>query len=120
MSKKKIMVADDDPSIVEALQYMLEDNGYEVETTTDGQTVQDMKEEIPDVLLLDIWMSGMDGAEICRSLKKQTRTKSIPVIMISANRDTEQIAKESGADDFIVKPFEMKELLTKVKKYAHQ
>ena len=116
--KKKIMVADDDPAILEALTMMLEDAGYEVITTVDGETIYKMEKEFPDLLLLDIWMSGMDGRDICRHLKKQELTKDIPIIMISANKDTEQMAKESGADDFITKPFEMKKLLSLVESHV--
>jgi DNA-binding response OmpR family regulator len=116
-NKKKILVADDDPAILDALQIMLEEIGYDVETTTNGRTVQAMKEHLPDLLLLDIWMSGMDGRDICIYLKKHKNTRQIPIIMISANKDAKMIAKEAGADDFIEKPFEMDELLGKVEKY---
>jgi len=117
MSKKTIMIADNDPGIVDVLTLMLEDAGYEVETTDDGQTVKDIKEHLPDLILLDIWMAGFDGREICKYLKSQKLTKHIPLIMISANKDTEEIAKEAGADTFIAKPFEMNELLAMVDKY---
>jgi len=118
MSKKTIMIADDDPGIVEVLTLMLEDAGYEVETTDDGQTVREVKEHLPDLILLDIWMAGFDGRDICKYLKSQKLTKHIPLIIISANKDTEGIAKEAGADDFIAKPFEMKELLAMVEKHV--
>jgi DNA-binding response OmpR family regulator len=117
MNKKKIMIAEDDTGIIEAMQIMLEDAGYVVTTTIDGQTVREMEKELPDVLLLDIWMSGTSGRDICKQLKTQDLTKHIPIIMCSANRDTEQIAREAGADDFLAKPFEMKDLLAKVKKH---
>lgn len=118
---KKIMIADDDTGILEAMQMMLEDAGYEVMATPDGKTVHDMQdglEELPDVLLLDIWMSGMDGTDICRHLKSQNRTKHIPIILCSANKDTRKLAKACGANDFLAKPFEMNDLLGKVKRYA--
>ncbi|GCE21319.1 hypothetical protein KDK_51190 [Dictyobacter kobayashii] len=98
---------------------ILEDAGYEVLTTRDGQTVQDMKEDLPDLLLLDIWMSGMDGAVICQYLKSQHSTKHIPIILCSANKDTQKLARSSGADDFIAKPFEMMDLVNKVEKYIN-
>ena len=117
--RRRIMIADDDPGILDALTIMLEDGGYEVETTTNGSTVQNMKEELPDLLLLDIWMSGWDGREACKYLKSQELTKHIPIIVVSANRDVEQIAREAGADDFLAKPFQMDDLLAIVAKYAH-
>lgn len=118
MGKKKIMIAEDDTGILEAMQLMLEDAGYEVTTTVDGRTVQDMKDDLPDVLLLDIWMSGMDGTGICQHLKSQNSTKHMPIILCSANKDTQKLAKGCGADDFIAKPFEMVDFLSKVKKYT--
>jgi DNA-binding response OmpR family regulator len=112
--QKKIMIADDDPGIVDAVEMLLEFEGYEVTSTVDGSTVLDMKHELPDLLLLDIWMSGEDGREICKKLKTTPITKDIPVIMISASRDIKQSAMDSGADDFLAKPFEMAELLKKI------
>lgn len=115
---KKILVADDDPSILEALQMLLEDEGYNVETSNNGASLIKAREEYPDLILLDIWMSGMDGRDICRQLKNNDITKNIPVILVSANKDTEQIAKDAGADGFIAKPFEMEDLLAKVKEHV--
>jgi DNA-binding response OmpR family regulator len=113
--RHKILVVDDDPGIVDMLSIMLVDAGYQAEIATDTTTVEKLKTNLPDLILLDIWMSGIDGGEICKQLKKQEETKNIPIIMISANKDTELIANKSGANDFIVKPFEMNVLLTKVK-----
>ncbi|MDQ3008252.1 MAG: response regulator [bacterium] len=118
-SKKKILVADDDSGILEVISLMLEDAGYDVETTVNGETEVMVEKYLPDLILLDIWMSGMDGRKICKSLKGQKLTKHIPIIMISANKDTENIAKESGANDFIAKPFEMQDLLNKVDKHLN-
>lgn len=108
------MIADDDPGIVDAVEMLLEFEGYEVTSTVDGTTVLDMKEELPDLLLLDIWMSGEDGRDICKKLKEGKLTKDIPVIMISASRDVRDSAIAAGADDFLAKPFEMDELLQKI------
>lgn len=116
---KTILVADDDPAIVDALQLMLETVGYEVKTTVDGNKVKELRSEFPDLLLLDIWMSGQDGRDICKYLKGKSETQHIPIIMISANKDTAKIAKEVGADDFVAKPFEMDELLHKVAKHIN-
>ncbi|MES2266568.1 MAG: response regulator transcription factor [Bacteroidota bacterium] len=113
---KKIMIADDDPGIVDAVEMILEFEGYDVTTTVDGATVLDMKEQLPDLLLLDIWMSGEDGRDICRQLKSEPLTKNIPVLMISASREIAPSALAAGADDFLAKPFEMDELLKKIEK----
>jgi DNA-binding response OmpR family regulator len=114
MKQKKIMIADDDPGIVDAVEMLLEFEGYQVTSTVDGSTVLDMKDELPDLLLLDIWMSGEDGRDICKKLKSINATKNIPVIMISASRDIKESAMAAGADDFLAKPFEMDELLKKI------
>ncbi len=113
------MVADDDPGIVDAICMMLDFEGYEVSSTVNGATVVDMKDEFPDLLVLDIWMSGQDGREICRHLKKDGSTKNIPVLMISASKDIQQSALDSGADDFLAKPFEMDDLLQKIDTLLH-
>jgi len=117
-NKKKVLVADDEPSILEVVTLILEDAGYEVETTVGVDTEKHIRKYRPDLILLDIWMSGMDGRTICKDLKAQKTTMHIPIVMISANKDTEKIAKEAGADDFIAKPFELKHLLSMVKKYT--
>jgi DNA-binding response OmpR family regulator len=114
MKQKRIMIADDDPGIVDAVEMLLEFEGYQVTSTVDGSTVLDMKDELPDLLLLDIWMSGEDGRDICKKLKSLSATKNIPVIMISASRDIKESALAAGADDFLAKPFEMDELLRKI------
>ena len=82
-TKKKIMVADDDAGIVDALKILLEEFDFEVDTTMNGNTVHDVKDEMPDLILLDLWMSGMDGRDICRHLKSQEGTKHIPIIIVS-------------------------------------
>ncbi len=116
---KKILVADDDPGIVDVMQIVLEDGGYSVITTMNGKNVMKLcaQSPAPDLIFLDIWMSGMDGKIICRELKSDPATKHIPVIIFSANRDTREIAAECGAEDFILKPFEIKDLLVMAEKY---
>ena len=116
---KKIIIADDDPAIVESVQYILEEAGFKVETTLDGNRVQKMADSNPDLLILDIWMSGSDGRQICRSLKSQDKTKDIPVILFSANNETEKLSRQAGADDFLAKPFEITELLEKVENHIN-
>lgn len=117
---KKIMIADDDPGIVDAIEMLLEFEGYKVTATRDGAAVLGMEEELPDLLLLDIWMSGEDGRDICKRFKEGELTKNIPVIMISASRDVRESAIIAGADDFLAKPFEMDELLKKVAHFTQK
>lgn len=117
-NKKMIMIAEDDPGIVDAMKLMLEIDGYDVLTTADGQTLLKMKDNLPDLILLDIWMSGSDGLEICKTLKKQNQTKNIPIVIVSARHDALRDVQLAGADDFLAKPFEMDELLSMVLKHT--
>jgi DNA-binding response OmpR family regulator len=115
--KKKILIADDDHAILDAISLLLKEVGYDVKTTMDGKTIHDFNDYQPDLLLLDIWMTGWDGRDICKELKSGEKTKNTPIIMISANKDTARIAKEAGADDFISKPFELNILLAKIARH---
>ncbi len=116
-SKKKILIADDDPGILDVLTLFLEDVGYEVETIDDGAAICDFPNGYPDLLLLDIWLSGWSGRDICLSLKSQEETKHLPIILISANNETERIAREAGADDFLAKPFDLDDVVKKVERF---
>jgi DNA-binding response OmpR family regulator len=114
---KRILVADDDPGIGDMLREMLEEAGYDVEIQADGHALQQMAEPFPDLLFLDIRLSGTDGQSICHSLKSQEATHALPIILLSAHKDTRQIARDAGADDYLAKPFEMDDLLALVAKY---
>lgn len=111
---KKIMIADDDTGIIDAVAMMLEFEGYSVYSTVNGATVLEMENNYPDLLLLDVQMPGLDGRDICRTLKQKENTRNIPVILISASTNLEKSAKDAGADDFLEKPFNMHDLLDKV------
>lgn len=112
----KILVADDDTAILEAIKLILESEGYDVSVTVDGSTIYKMERDYPDLLVLDIWMSGVNGTDICKYLKKNSKTKNIPVVMISANRDALEMARKAGADDFVAKPFDVDDLLEHVER----
>lgn len=116
---KKILVIDDDGGILEAFEAMLTSVGYEVEISTDPDSLQKRtKNMLPDLLLLDVLLSGRDGREICKQLKSQPETKELPIIMISAHPGAGTTIKDAGADDFLPKPFEMDDLLKKIAKYT--
>jgi CheY-like chemotaxis protein len=114
---KKILVVDDDEAIGDVLRLMLEDAGYEVEVQIDGHAVRHMQQPFPALLLLDIRLSGIDGQMICWQLKHQEATRHIPIIILSAHKEMQRIAKDAGANAFLSKPFEMNELLTLVASY---
>jgi DNA-binding response OmpR family regulator len=115
--KKKILVVDDDDGILDAFQAMLESVGYTVAVCSDGECVnQFVEDDPPDLILLDVLLSGRDGREVCQELKKNEQTKAIPVIMVSAHPRVKQSTLDAGADDFLEKPFEMEELLAVVRR----
>lgn len=106
---KKIIFADDDPTIQDVMQLILEDS-YQVTTYNEGEPLLGNDYEVPDLFLLDRQLPGMDGLDICRYLKKQRATKDIPVIIISASPHITTLAQSAGADDVIEKPFLIQEL----------
>lgn len=111
----KITLADDDPGILDAVGMMLEMEGYLVSATLRGHTILNFPDQLPDIYVLDIWMSGSDGRDLCKTLKNTDKTKNIPVILISASNDLQKSAELAGADDFLAKPFEIDALLEKIK-----
>ena len=111
---KQVLIADDDPGIVDAIEMMLDFYGYDVKSTYNGADVLLLKDNFPDILLLDIWMSGCDGRDICKELKSRNETRDIPVLMISASREVRQSALDAGANDFLAKPFDMDELIRRI------
>ncbi len=121
MGKKyRILIADDEEDIKTVMSMVLESEGYEILTAYDGLDALDKAQnELPDLILLDIMMPMFDGIEVCKKLKSDWKTKDIPIIMVSAAAEDVSMkkAKEAGADDYIIKPFEPEVLLQKVKKY---
>jgi DNA-binding response OmpR family regulator len=117
---KRIMIVDDERDLVETLTYRLEASGYTVLTAHDGEEgLEKAREEKPDLILLDVMMPKMDGYHVCRLLKFDEELKDIPIIMLTA-RGQEQDRKtgtDSGANDYVTKPFESSDLLKKIKEY---
>lgn len=116
-SQKKILIVDDEPDILEFLQIIFEEAGFLVTTTEKGDYLEKLNNgRLPDLVLLDMLLSGKDGREIVKQLKSQERTKHIPVIMFSAHPSAEKTARAAGADDFVEKPFDIEMLLEKVQR----
>lgn len=112
---EKILVVDDEISLQETVAYNLKKQGYEVQTTGDGTEALDLAREIkPDLIILDVMLPGLDGFEICRILRKEMST---PVLMLTARDDEidRVVGLEVGADDYMAKPFSMRELIARVK-----
>lgn len=119
--KKTVLVVDDDPSIVEVIHIILEDEGYQVlEVKHDQDIEQVIAETQPDLILLDIWIWGKDGRDIAQFVRNTKQLAETPIIMISAKNDLSDIAQTSGADEFLSKPFDIDELTTKVSKLMPQ
>jgi DNA-binding response OmpR family regulator len=114
----RILAVDDDKDILEVLQYILEDSGYEVDTLSDGHFLFDkIKEHTPDLILLDIMLGNMDGRELCKDVKANNETHDIPVILISASHAiTGPFHKNGAPDDFIAKPFDIKTLIDSIER----
>lgn len=113
---EKILVVEDEISLQETLAYNLKKQGYEVETTGDGlEALRLAREGKPDLILLDIMLPGMDGFEVCRTLRQEKT--NIPVLMLTARDDEVDrvVGLEVGADDYLTKPFSMRELIARVK-----
>ena len=116
-SGSRILVVDDTPQNVRLLEAILIPRGYAVATASSGQQALDrVAEQLPDIVLLDIMMPGMDGHEVCRRLRADPATALLPVVMVTASGDQNKVkALESGADDFIPKPVNQTELLARVR-----
>ena len=111
---------DDDEAIVDALSLVLIEEGYEVVAVPKAEkAVAQAKQFLPQVVLLDLLMSGYDGRDICKLLKQDETTKRIPIIMISAHPAAQKEALEAGANDFLAKPFEVADLLAKVREWTN-
>ena|SRR5260221_4819815 len=115
---KKILIVDDDKDILEPLAIILESYGYVVQAITKGKLVSTRVTLFhPDIILLDILMSGSDGRTICKKLKSDKNTQNIRIIMMSAHPYADRDSKDAGADDFLAKPFETQELLGMLNKH---
>jgi DNA-binding response OmpR family regulator len=113
-----ILVIEDEKDIVEAIEYNLKKEGFKVSHAYDGPTgLKAAKDKLPDLILLDLMLPDISGLDVCKSLKKETRTAGIPIIILTA-KGTESdkiVGLEMGADDYITKPFSMRELITRIR-----
>lgn len=113
---KQILIVDDDPDILDAISLTLEDQGYNISISEKGETAENLlrADSLPDLLILDVLLSGKDGRDITRKLKENDLTRKMPVVMISAHPSAHVTALEAGADVFLPKPFEIDDLLDTV------
>lgn len=112
---EKVLVVEDEPILLETLEYNLSRQGYEVRTAADGLVaLEAARRERPDAIVLDIMLPGLDGLEVCRILRREM---NVPILMLTARADEvdKVVGLEVGADDYLTKPFSMRELLARVK-----
>jgi len=112
--KKKILIVDDEPEIVEVLRRFLERKGYEVLIAMDGEiALQRTKQDLPDLLILDLNLPKLSGEQVCREIRANELTKKIPIVMLTGkSSDADKvIGRVIGADRYLTKPFEIDSLL---------
>ena len=120
MNPKKILLVDDEVDLVETLRFPLEMEGYHVLVSYNGEdALNQARKETPDLILLDLMLPKLDGYKVCRLLKFDERYKHIPILMLTAKTQEKDkvLGLETGADEYITKPFEMDYLMEKVKEY---
>jgi two-component system, OmpR family, alkaline phosphatase synthesis response regulator PhoP len=118
MARAHIFVVDDEPDILELVHYNLTQHGYDVSCSLSGEEgLVQMRSRPPDLLLLDVMLPGMDGLEVCKALKQNSRTADLPIIMLTARSEEADIVAglELGADDYLTKPFSTRVLLARIK-----
>ncbi|PWR21924.1 phosphate regulon transcriptional regulator PhoB [Zavarzinia compransoris] len=116
--KPSILIVEDEPALVDLLRYNLEANGFEVRATMDGdEALMMVDERLPDLILLDWMLPSVSGIEICRQLRRKTATRQVPIILLTARTEESDRIRglESGADDYVTKPFSPSELLARVR-----
>ena len=116
--RKKILIVDDELVTLLPLKRSLESEGYIVIEACDGyEAIKKSKSEMPELIILDLMMPGMDGIEVCSQLKKDSLTEKIPIIMLTARDEVSDKVKglEMGADDYVTKPFHLNELIARIR-----
>ncbi|MXY98829.1 MAG: response regulator [Gemmatimonadetes bacterium] len=116
--RQTILVVDDEPDIVEIIQYNLEKSGFDVIVAADGSAaLEKARDETPDLIVLDLMLPGLEGTDVCRILKQDERTRSIPILMLTAKSEEIDriIGLELGADDYVVKPFSPREIALRIR-----
>ncbi len=114
---KKIMVIEDDKDILEILTRLFEGEGYAVIPSMSGDVEELIVSEHPDLVLCDIWLPKLKGTELCKRIKAEPKTRDIPFILSSTSMNLPQLAHESGADSYLEKPFNIREVIHIVKAY---
>jgi len=121
MAKEKILIVEDDPDIVEMIDYNLKKEGYRTISVLNGEDAIGLAEkENPDLIILDLMLPEMDGFQVCKHLKGEEKTNAIPIVMLTAkSQETDKVlGLELGADDYMTKPFSPRELIARIRAVA--
>jgi len=112
---KKILLIDDDPDVITVLQILLKKKGYQVATAScEEEAYKQVEFFMPNLVVLDVLLSGVDGRTICKKLKNTNSSKHIPILMFSAHPGAQKNMEDFGADDFLPKPFESNKILERI------
>jgi two-component system, OmpR family, alkaline phosphatase synthesis response regulator PhoP len=115
---KKILIVEDEYDVIKLLKYNLEKEGFKVNYTTDGSLVlAEIRRDEPDLVVLDLMLPGLDGLEICRQIRRNEKYASLPLLMLTARGEEADrvVGLEMGADDYVIKPFSMREVIARVR-----
>ena len=118
MKKPRLLLVEDDAALADLLQWHFRREDFEVEQTPDGEEALMMAQEhVPDIVLLDWMIEGVSGIEVCRRLRKATATANVPIIMLTGRAEESDRVRglETGADDYVTKPFSPRELIARVR-----
>jgi CheY-like chemotaxis protein len=115
---KKILIIEDNEDILELMQYLLEEDGFEVFGSIDSKPIKELKSLKPDLIIMDNRLSDGSGVVFCQQIKQQPETRHIPVILISANIGLEELTVISGADGYLAKPFDVDVFMKTIKRFT--
>ncbi len=119
MANENILVVDDEEDVLELVRYNLDKSGYQVETASSGEeALTKARRKLPDLVILDLMLPGMDGLEVCKKLKNDAKTEGLPIIVLTAKGEETDVVTglELGADDYVTKPFSPKVLIARVRR----
>lgn len=123
MANERVLIVDDEEDVVELVRYHLDKNGYKVEKAASGEEALNVaRKTLPDIIVLDLMLPGIDGLEVCRNLKNDLKTEHIPIIMLTAKGEESDIVTglELGAEDYVTKPFSPKVLIARIRRILNR
>jgi len=123
MARERILIVDDEKDIFKLVRYNLDRNGYQVDVATSGEeALAKARGKLPDLIILNLMLPGVDGIEVCRKLKSDVKTQRIPIVMLTAKPADADVVSglELGAEDYVAKPFSPRVLIARVRRILHR